>query len=233
MDAVSKERSGRDRMWMKDSPDRMRSIVIELAKRLRPLRALLGGMILAIAVAGQAIADTLVLKLRDEHGKSLEHVAVALVPLTAGEIQRPQRAEIVQKDKRFIPLMSAVQTGTAVDFPNRDTVRHHVYSFSPAKAFELKLYLGKHTEPVVFDKPGVVVMGCNIHDQMVAYVMVADTPWLGVSDAAGHLQLSGFPAGEYRLEYWHPRWVGRTDVASRRIRLAGDEVQTLTIGAQP
>ena len=234
MAVVSEERSGSDLKRMKDRLERKCNVVvIDLANRLQPLRASLGGIILGIAMAGPAAADTLELKLRDEQGKALEHVAVALVPLVGAVMEMPRRAEIVQKDKRFIPLMSAVQTGSAVDFPNRDTVRHHVYSFSPAKTFELKLYLGQHAAPVVFDKPGVVVMGCNIHDQMVAYVMVADTPWLGVSDAEGQVRLSGFPAGEYRLEYWHPRWAGRTEVASKRIRVAGDESRTLTIGAQP
>ena len=108
-----------------------------------------------------------------------------------------------------------------------------MYSFSPAKTFELKLYLGKPAKPVVFDKPGIVVMGCNIHDHMVAYVMVANTPWLGVSDAQGRVRLSGLPAGDYRLEYWHPRWVGKGEIAHRALRVDGDTAFTLKIESQP
>ena len=125
-------------------------------------------------------------------------------------------------------------TGTSISFPNLDAVRHHVYSFSPAKPFELKLYIGTPAAPVVFDKPGVVVMGCNIHDPMVAYVVVSDTPWVGVSDAAGQVRIDGAPAGEYELEYWHPRWAGGTNELARQpLRLRGEDRHTLVIGARP
>ena len=109
-----------------------------------------------------------------------------------------------------------------------------MYSFSPAKPFELKLYIGTPAAPVVFDKPGVVVMGCNIHDPMVAYVVVSDTPWVGVSDAAGQVRIDGAPAGEYELEYWHPRWAGGTNELARQpLRLRGEDRHTLVIGARP
>lgn len=199
---------------------------------LRCTQNVITGLV-GVLLACNAIAASLIVTVTDETGGRLEHAAVALVPTQAGAPVLQKRAEIVQQGKRFIPLMTAVQTGTAVDFPNHDTVRHHVYSFSPAKTFELKLYLGKPAEPVVFDKPGIIVMGCNIHDHMVAYMMVADTPWVGVSDEAGRVQLSGLPAGEYRLEYWHPRWVSRPKVASKVLRIDGDAVHTLQIGAAP
>ncbi len=124
-------------------------------------------------------------------------------------------------------MVTAVPVGTAVSFPNRDTVRHHVYSFSPAKTFELKLYIGTPAAPVVFDKPGVVVMGCNIHDAMVAYVAVFDAPWVGVSDAAGVVRIDALPAGDYQLEYWasalgRRRRRTRADAASPARRRAAD-----------
>ena len=205
----------------------------ELAGGARHLLGPLCVAVLGLALAGTATAASLTFTVTDESGAVLEHAAVALIPNEGQPVIPSQRAEIVQKDKRFTPLMSAVQTGSAVDFPNRDTVRHHVYSFSPAKTFELKLYLGRSAVPVVFDKPGIVVMGCNIHDHMVAYVMVADTPWLGVSDAHGRVRLSGLPVGDYRLEYWHPHWVGKGDVAHETIRVNGDTAHTLKIESRP
>ena len=181
-----------------------------------------------------AMAASLVLQVIDEHGAAVENAAVALKPVGTAAPFKPAKAEIVQQGKRFNPLMTAVPSGTAISFPNLDTVRHHVYSFSPAKSFELKLYIGTPAAPVVFDKPGVVVMGCNIHDAMVAYVVVSDTPWVGVSDAAGAVRFEALPAGDYELEYWHPRWAGSTNELARQpLRLRGEDRHTLVIGARP
>jgi hypothetical protein len=88
-------------------------------------------------------------------------------------------------------------------FPNQDTVRHHVYSFSPTKTFELKLYAGVPANPVIFDKVGIAVLGCNIHDNMVAWVLVVDTPYFGHTDAQGKLALDNVPNGSYKLRTWH------------------------------
>ena len=96
------------------------------------------------------------------------------------------QAEIAQADKQFVPAVSVVTVGTPVSFPNRDTVRHHVYSFSDTRRFEIKLYVGTPEAPVVFDKPGIAVLGCNIHDQMAAWVVIVETPWYGRTDAQGN-----------------------------------------------
>lgn len=133
-------------------------------------------------------------------------VADAVVYAETGSVMTTGKssvAEIAQKDKKFIPLVSVVQTGTAVSFPNNDTVRHHAYSFSPAKPFELKLYAGKPEAPIIFDKAGTIVIGCNIHDQMVAYIQVVDTPYFGKTDASGKVKITTLPAGKYTLKTWH------------------------------
>ena len=233
MSGYCKQWPVRRALVFKDRPVGARGLVTELAVRVRRQAGSLPAAALGLALAGNVMAASLTLSVSDENGAALEHAAVALVPIQAQSAVPPQRAEIVQKDKRFTPLMSAIQTGSAVEFPNRDSVRHHVYSFSPAKTFELKLYLGKPAKPVVFDKPGIVVMGCNIHDHMVAYVLVANTPWLGVSDAQGRVRLSGLPAGDYRLEYWHPRWVGKAEIARLALSVDGDTAFTLKIESQP
>ncbi len=121
----------------------------------------------------------------------------------------PGRTAVIDQVRvQFAPRVTVVETGTAVNFPNTDDVLHHVYSFSPAKRFELPLYSGRPASPVVFDEPGVVVLGCNIHDQMIAYVVVLDTPVHAVTGADGVAVLEA-PAGAYALQVWHER-LGQT-----------------------
>lgn len=151
-----------------------------------------------------AIAAVLTVSVGDRGGMAVEDAAVYLEPMDAKVPGLKARAiEIEQKDRRFSQLVTVVQTGQAVQFPNRDNVRHHVYSLSQAKLFELKLYTGVPANPVVFDKPGSVVIGCNIHDKMVAYIHVVDTPWFGKSDSGGRVRIDGIPDGRYRLKVWH------------------------------
>lgn len=112
------------------------------------------------------------------------------------------KAEIGQRDRQFMPQVLVVQTGTAVSFPNFDTVRHHVYSFSPIKVIDIKLYSGTPAEPIVFDKPGVATLGCNIHDRMSARVVVVDTPTFARTDDKGQASFD-LPAGEHMVRAWH------------------------------
>jgi hypothetical protein len=98
-----------------------------------------------------------------------------------------------------------VFVGSTVAFPNRDSVRHHVYSFSPAKRFELPLYAGVPAQPVLFDKPGVVVLGCNIHDWMIGYIYVSESPWFAKTGADGKALLADLPARAYTVRVWHPQ----------------------------
>lgn len=111
--------------------------------------------------------------------------------------------EMGQRNRQFTPSVVAVPVGGAVNFPNYDTVRHHVYSFSPAKKFEIKLYSGTPTAPVVFDKPGTATLGCNIHDGMIGYIHVVETPHYGVTDAQGRLTLD-VPSGDHKVRIWSP-----------------------------
>jgi hypothetical protein len=111
-----------------------------------------------------------------------------------------------QKDRQFVPHILVVRTGTEIRFPNSDTVSHHVYSFSPAKSFELALYRqGTVHPPLAFDTPGEVTLGCNIHDDMVGYILVVDTPFYGLTDGRGETSLTGLAPGKYRVHVWTPR----------------------------
>lgn len=136
-------------------------------------------------------------------GASPENTLLVFDPLNAPPPPGPGMASIDQVDKRFVPRISVLRTGTVVTFPNSDHIRHQVYSFSPAKVFTLKLYAGSPSTAVTFDKPGLVVLGCNIHDRMVAFVGVVDTPYFAKADATGNAVLD-LPAGRYRLRVWHP-----------------------------
>jgi plastocyanin len=140
-------------------------------------------------------------------------------------------AALTQRNRQFIPSMLVVQTGTAVTFPNEDTVRHHIYSFSPIKPFEIKLYVGTPAAPVVFDKAGTAVLGCNIHDQMIGYVHVVDTPYFAVTDARG-VAVIEVPPGDHRLRTWHVAMGAETAPAESTVKVAeGGASQTVKLQA--
>ncbi|MET0383095.1 MAG: methylamine utilization protein [Burkholderiaceae bacterium] len=141
----------------------------------------------------------------DPAGNPLGDAVVTLEPVNGHLAAKPMNGvQIAQHDLQFDPQLTVVTVGTSVSFPNSDTVRHHVYSFSPVKTFQLKLYSGVAHAPITFDKPGIAVIGCNIHDQMVGWVVVVDTPLFARSSAGGRVRFDGVPAGSYRLQVWHP-----------------------------
>jgi plastocyanin len=160
--------------------------------------------VLLFASFAMAHPATLNVSVSDAAGKPLLD-AVALLEPAAGKapVKPMADVEISQAKRQFAPRVTLITVGTTITFPNFDTVRHHVYSFSPTKTFELKLYAGVPNLPVTFDKPGVAVLGCNIHDTMAAWVVVADTPWFARSAANGRARIDGVPAGTYRLRLWH------------------------------
>lgn len=161
-------------------------------------------LILALLAPSLAAPADLVVTVRTAAGRP---VADAVVTIAA-----PQHApthfawpyRMAQRNLMFEPFVLVVPVGADVAFPNLDSVRHHVYSFSPAKKFELKLYGREETRVVHFDKAGVVAVGCNIHDSMVGFIVVIDTPLAAKTDAAGQAVIHGAPAGEATVRLWHP-----------------------------
>ncbi len=130
--------------------------------------------------------------------------AVVFVQDRPEDADKPRRPQIVdQINKTFVPGLLPIVVGTSVRFPNHDQIHHHVYSFSPAKTFELPLYKGEEAPAVLFDKVGVVKIGCNIHDWMSGIILVLPTPHFAVTDAAGRFVLEDLPAGTYSLAAWH------------------------------
>lgn len=138
------------------------------------------------------------------------------------------RAVMIQQDRQFTPFVLPVQLGTAVEFPNRDPFRHQVYSFSAAKPFELKLYGNNEVNSVTFDKEGVVALGCNIHDNMLAYIYVVGTPYFALTGKDGAAEVGQVPAGTYTIKVWHPgQKTGET--VSQDVTLAANDTTTVDL----
>ena len=143
----------------------------------------------------------------------------------------PIKAEIYQKDREFHPKILIVPVGSQVEFPNRDNTQHHVYSFSPTKTFNIELYAGKPPTPVLFDQPGIVELGCNIHDHMQAFIIVSQTAAIGQTDANGRVTLPVSDAGPLTLKIWHPRLLDNTQPISRT--WDSDSERSVTIDLAP
>jgi plastocyanin len=161
----------------------------------------------ALAVGASAQAATVSVALHDSHGAPASNAVLTLTP-TAGLAlapQLPEQATIDQRDQMFMPLVVALRRGGNVVFANNDNTMHQVYSFSAIKQFEAEIERGQRSRPIVFDKAGVAVIGCNIHDNMIAYVFVSDAPIGGLTDPAGEAKLRDVPPGAYKVAIWHPR----------------------------
>lgn len=177
----------------------------------------------------QAAATGLQVQTQDSAGKPLADVVVYAEPESGPVALRAAApVQIEQKGLKFIPLVSVIQTGTTILFPNNDRVRHHIYSFSPAHKFDQKLYSGQAAAPQVFDRAGTVVLGCNIHDRMVAYVKVVDTPYFAKSDSSGVAQIE-LPAGaRYTVRAWHYNAAGGVTAEQQISIKAGDSTAALS-----
>lgn len=164
------------------------------------------GVIFSIMASTMAHAATVDVQVRALDGKPVVNAVVMIdTPRKpAGPIRFPWPNVMAQQNIQFQPHVLIVPVGAQVSFPNRDKVRHHVYSFSKAKKFELKLYGRDETRSIVLDRPGAVSLGCNIHDSMSGFVMVVDTPFAARSDAYGRVSIPGVPAGAAMLRVWHP-----------------------------
>jgi plastocyanin len=163
------------------------------------------GVILGVA-PGAARAADLEVTVHDSSNKPLEDAVVYAEPVGGAATASHEIAhvKIDQVNKEFVPLVTVVRTNTEIHFPNSDDFRHSIYSFSQPKTFTTKLYSGKQAPPVLFDKPGLVVLGCNIHDMMAAWVLIVDTPYFTKTATNGTGLLKGLEPGDYRVSVWYP-----------------------------
>lgn len=184
---------------------------------MRRALAILATLSLALAPSAWA-ADVTFLVVNAKNAPVANAVVTAYPDgARAGPIRFAWPSEMDQRNLQFDPFVLIVPVGADVTFPNRDAVRHHVYSFSPAKAFELKLYGKDDTRSVRFDKVGVVALGCNIHDSMVGFIKVVDTPFAAKTDATGEAVLRGLPAGSVQVRVWHPYLKGANNELARAV----------------
>ena len=176
----------------------------------------------AISANGAAQAAGVTIDVRSADGKPLAGAVVLIdTPRKAsGPIKFDYAYEMAQQNIAFSPHILIVPVGSTVAFPNRDRVRHHVYSFSAAKKFDLKLYGKDETRSVIFDRVGVVALGCNIHDAMSGYVLVVDTPYAVQTDATGRVRINDLPAGSATVRIWHPSIKGRDNMLSQPVTVA-------------
>ncbi|WP_029147720.1 methylamine utilization protein [Methylophilus sp. 5] len=175
-------------------------------------------MLAVVCLSRWSDAAEVKIMVTDAAGKPVAEAVVALYDGKTTVLPAGAGGKIVQKNKMFNPRVTIVQTGTRINFPNEDTVRHHVYSFSPAKKFELKLYSGVPTDPVLFDQAGVVTLGCNIHDSMVGYIYIVDTPFFAKTDDNGKAVLK-LNDGQYSYQAWLP---GQTKpAAEQKLKIEG------------
>lgn len=175
------------------------------------------------ALAPAARAGDVVFQVVNAKNKPVADAVITAYPpgLKSGAVRFSWLQQMDQRNLQFDPFVLIVPVGADVSFPNRDSVRHHVYSFSPTKVFELKLYGKDDTRSVRFERPGVVALGCNIHDNMVGFIKVVDTPFAVKTDAQGRAVLRGLPAGPAPVRIWHPY-----------MKASGNEIaRTLTVGA--
>lgn len=179
-----------------------------------------------------AHAAGLSVRIVDGHGAPVADAVVTVVSRGAppAASAQPSRKRVIdQKNLTFVPYIEVFRPGDSVVFRNSDNTRHHVYSFSPAKAFEFVLAPGQSSAPLVLDRSGVVAVGCNIHDRMIAYLYISDAPWIAHSGAEGRVSFDGLPAGAYVVRVWQPRLrPNKPDLAQTATVLADADPQTLT-----
>jgi len=194
------------------------------------VQTVLGLILTAVlwTASGPAVATDLTVDVRDGDGQPVPDAVVTLAPRGADAALLAAKAPglvhklvVDQRNETFIPYVQIVPQGGEVVFRNSDLTRHHVYSFSPVKAFEFVLAPGEASDPVTFTRTGVVAVGCNIHDRMVAYLYISDLPWAALTDQQGRAVLTGLPDGAYQLHSWHPRLRPGRPEPTQPVALAG------------
>jgi plastocyanin len=217
--------------FVQDGPFATRSQSgIQFALRRKASVACITFAMLAASVWCRAAELTIAVADRDGHGVGEVVVTATPGPGAVASPPDPKSAVMDQRNLAFMPRVLVIAVGTRVDFPNNDTVSHQVYSFSPAKRFQLPLYKGEFHPPVTFDQSGLVVLGCNIHDSMVGYIYVTPAPYFGTTTAGGSLTLKNLSKGDYQVTIWSPYIADAPGSLSRTVHVEGDESASFVLG---
>ena len=190
----------------------------------------LGVILLFISIPVLANNVSATVTVVDANQSPVKNAVVLFTPLfDIEEDTTPHKTAIMnQIDKQFVPHVLVVQKNTEIAFPNADNLFHHVYSFSPTKQFELKLYKEFTAAPLFFEHSGIVDIGCNIHDWMLGYIVVTDTPYFLKTDDDGTASIA-IPTGKYQLTFWHPEAPNEVPFAQSEMNITGPEQLTLTL----
>ncbi|WP_019614244.1 methylamine utilization protein [Psychromonas ossibalaenae] len=181
-------------------------------------------------VGGPVEAAVLKIQAIDQQNKPVENAVITATPLFS-KVEIVKQTKIIdQINKEYVPRVVIISKGSSVKFPNKDNIRHHVYSFSKAKQFELPLYEGSTAPPVEFNSEGTVTLGCNIHDWMRGYVYISETPFAALTDKKGAAVIQELTEETYRVDFWHPRL--KKTLISREIKLQQDSIETVKIRLQ-
>lgn len=183
---------------------------------------------LLIVVGWWSGANAVLIQVNSDDGEPLTGAVVWAVPKKSQANPAETVYTMDQVNRQFVPHVLVVPRGAEVRFPNSDPILHHVYSFSSAKTFQLKLYRGNNREPVTFDEPGVVDVGCNIHDWMLGYIVVVDSPYFTRTDERGAANLD-VPPGRYQLKVWHRRMQTTYQPYSRAWEHRGEPVLSVWV----
>jgi plastocyanin len=183
-----------------------------------------------VAACQTAAATTFTAEIADQDGKPVMNAVVSLVPdpktgMPGASTRLPSEKVIDQRRETFLPLVTIIPRNGRVVFANSDPTTHQVYSFSPVKQFEITLARDTSSPPIVFPTAGVAALGCNIHDNMIAYVFVAESPWTALTGADGRAVIDDVPPGDYQAQVWHYRYPLRRELPSARIAVSTDTTQ--------
>jgi plastocyanin len=193
------------------------------------LAAAIAAVVLLCARAAPAAAASLAITVQLSDGRPFTDAVVTVQPVGKKlPPPAPIKAVMDQIHRMFVPEVVVIPVGSTVSFPNSDSVSHQIYSFSPAKRFQLPLYRGKPYPPVPFDRTGVVILGCNIHDWMIGYIDVTDAPFYGTTDAQGSWSAE-VPSGRYEITVWHPRMHEQSASLIRELSVDATDRATLIL----
>ena len=185
---------------------------------------------LLLVACEPAAATTFTAQVSDQDGRPVANAVVTLIPDAKASMPAPAtrlagEKTIDQRNETFIPLVTIVPKGGRVVFANNDQTTHQVYSFSAVKQFEITLTRGEKSPPLAFDNTGVAALGCNIHDHMIAYAFVAESPWTALTGADGRAVIADAPPGNYQAQVWHPKLPPGRAPPTLRATLSGDTTQ--------
>jgi len=191
--------------------------------------------VMLFASSEAAMATNFTAEVVDQDGHPVVNAVVALVPDAKGAMPAASSRLVAdktidQRNETFLPLVTVVPKGGHITFANNDETTHQVYSFSPAKQFEITLARGEKSQPLAFDIAGIAALGCNIHDHMIAYAFVAESPWTALTGADGRATITDVPTGNYQAQVWHPKFPPGREPPHLNAALTGDTARlTITV----